>query len=69
MEINRLENMADRVYRAAMAEIFDNADDICIQAEFAYTINSTKGKLNIYQFNETRMKKQVKIHISEKCHR
>ena len=28
VEINRLENMADRVYRAAMAELFDNAADI-----------------------------------------
>lgn len=28
VEINRLENMADRVYRAAMAELFDNTDDI-----------------------------------------
>jgi predicted phosphate transport protein (TIGR00153 family) len=28
VEINRLENMADRVYRAGMAEIFDDATDI-----------------------------------------
>lgn len=28
VEINRLENMADRVYRAAMAELFDNTSDI-----------------------------------------
>jgi uncharacterized protein Yka (UPF0111/DUF47 family) len=28
VEINRLENMADRVYRAGMAELFDNATDI-----------------------------------------
>ena len=28
MEINRLENMADRVYRAAMAELFESSDDI-----------------------------------------
>ena len=28
VEINRLENMADRVYRAAMAELFDDAMDI-----------------------------------------
>ncbi|HUU64599.1 MAG TPA: DUF47 family protein [Dehalococcoidales bacterium] len=28
VEINRLENMADRVFRAAMAELFDNAMDI-----------------------------------------
>jgi predicted phosphate transport protein (TIGR00153 family) len=28
VEINRLENMADRVYRAAMGELFDNTDDI-----------------------------------------
>ena len=28
VEINRLENMADRVYRAAMAELFDNTDNI-----------------------------------------
>jgi predicted phosphate transport protein (TIGR00153 family) len=28
VEINRLENMADRVYRAAMAELFDNTTDI-----------------------------------------
>lgn len=28
VEINRLENMADRIYRAAMAELFDNTDDI-----------------------------------------
>ena len=28
VEINRLENMADRVYRAGMAELFDNTDDI-----------------------------------------
>ena len=27
VEINRLENMADRVYRSAMAELFDNAMD------------------------------------------
>jgi len=26
VEINRLENMADRVYRAAVAELFDNAE-------------------------------------------
>jgi predicted phosphate transport protein (TIGR00153 family) len=28
VELNRLENMADRVYRAAMAELFDNTEDI-----------------------------------------
>jgi predicted phosphate transport protein (TIGR00153 family) len=28
VEINRLENMADRVFRAAMAELFDDAMDI-----------------------------------------
>ena len=28
VEINRLENMADRVYRAGMAELFDNTDNI-----------------------------------------
>ena len=28
VEINRLENMADRIFRAAMAELFDNAADI-----------------------------------------
>jgi predicted phosphate transport protein (TIGR00153 family) len=28
VEINRLENMADRVYRAGMAELFDNTEDI-----------------------------------------
>jgi predicted phosphate transport protein (TIGR00153 family) len=28
VEINRLENMADRIYRAAMAELFDNTMDI-----------------------------------------
>jgi len=28
VEINRLENMADRVYRAAIAELFDNTKDI-----------------------------------------
>jgi predicted phosphate transport protein (TIGR00153 family) len=28
VEINRLENMADRIYRAAMAELFDNTEDI-----------------------------------------
>jgi predicted phosphate transport protein (TIGR00153 family) len=28
VEINRLENMADRVYRAAIAELFDNTSDI-----------------------------------------
>jgi predicted phosphate transport protein (TIGR00153 family) len=28
VEINRLENMADRVYRAAMAELFDNTSDV-----------------------------------------
>ena len=28
VEINRLENMADRVYRAAIAELFDDAVDI-----------------------------------------
>ena len=28
VEINRLENMADRVYRAAMAELFDDTKDI-----------------------------------------
>jgi len=28
VEINRLENMADRVYRAGMAELFDNTSDI-----------------------------------------
>jgi predicted phosphate transport protein (TIGR00153 family) len=28
VEINRLENMADRVYRSAMAELFDNTEDI-----------------------------------------
>jgi uncharacterized protein Yka (UPF0111/DUF47 family) len=30
VEINRLENMADRVYRAAMAEIFDYTEDITL---------------------------------------
>jgi predicted phosphate transport protein (TIGR00153 family) len=30
VEINRLENMADRVYRAAMAELFDNNEDIAL---------------------------------------
>jgi predicted phosphate transport protein (TIGR00153 family) len=28
VEINRLENMADRIYRAAMAELFDDTTDI-----------------------------------------
>lgn len=28
VEINRLENMADRVYRAAMAELFENVSDV-----------------------------------------
>ncbi|OGO31539.1 MAG: phosphate transport regulator [Chloroflexi bacterium RBG_16_56_11] len=28
VEINRLENMADRVYRAAIGELFDNSSDI-----------------------------------------
>jgi len=28
VEINRLENMADRVYRAALGELFDNTSDI-----------------------------------------
>jgi predicted phosphate transport protein (TIGR00153 family) len=28
VELNRLENMADRVYRAAIAELFDNTSDI-----------------------------------------
>jgi predicted phosphate transport protein (TIGR00153 family) len=28
VEINRLENMADRVYRAGMAELFENTEDI-----------------------------------------
>jgi len=28
VEINRLENMADRIYRAAMAELFENTADI-----------------------------------------
>jgi predicted phosphate transport protein (TIGR00153 family) len=28
VEINRLENMADRVYRAAIGELFDNSTDI-----------------------------------------
>ena len=28
VEINRLENMADRVYRAAMAELFENITDV-----------------------------------------
>ena len=28
VEINRLENMADRVFRSAMAELFDNTTDI-----------------------------------------
>jgi predicted phosphate transport protein (TIGR00153 family) len=28
VEINRLENMADRIYRAATAELFDNTEDI-----------------------------------------
>ena len=28
VEINRLENMADRVYRAGMAELFDNTENI-----------------------------------------
>ena len=28
VELNRLENMADRVFRAAMAELFDNTADI-----------------------------------------
>ena len=28
VEINRLENMADRIFRAAMAELFDNTADI-----------------------------------------
>jgi uncharacterized protein Yka (UPF0111/DUF47 family) len=28
VEINRLENMADRVFRSAMAELFDNTPDL-----------------------------------------
>jgi hypothetical protein len=28
VELNRLENMADRVYRAAIAELFDNTEDM-----------------------------------------
>jgi len=28
VEINRLENMADRIYRTAMAELFDNSTDM-----------------------------------------
>ena len=28
VEINRLENMADRVYRSALAELFENTEDI-----------------------------------------
>jgi len=28
VEINRLENMADRIYRAAIGELFDNTEDI-----------------------------------------
>ena len=30
VEINRLENMADRVYRAAIGELFDNTEDITL---------------------------------------
>jgi predicted phosphate transport protein (TIGR00153 family) len=30
VEINRLENMADRVYRAAIAELFDDSEDIAL---------------------------------------
>ncbi len=30
VEINRLENMADRVYRAAIAELFDNTSDMAL---------------------------------------
>ncbi|OGO41660.1 MAG: phosphate transport regulator [Chloroflexi bacterium RBG_16_58_8] len=30
VEINRLENMADRVYRAAMAELFDDTSDVAL---------------------------------------
>jgi predicted phosphate transport protein (TIGR00153 family) len=30
VELNRLENMADRVYRAAMAELFENTSDIAL---------------------------------------
>lgn len=30
VEINRLENMADRVYRAAMAELFENTTDMAL---------------------------------------
>ena len=30
VEINRLENMADRVYRAGMAELFDDAMDVTL---------------------------------------
>ncbi len=30
VELNRLENMADRVYRAAMAELFDNTSDVAL---------------------------------------
>lgn len=30
VEINRLENMADRVYRAAMAELFDDTSDLAL---------------------------------------
>jgi len=29
VEINRLENMADKVYRSALAELFENTADIC----------------------------------------
>ena len=28
VEINRLENVADRIYRAAIAELFENATDL-----------------------------------------
>ncbi|MCJ7605252.1 MAG: DUF47 domain-containing protein [Dehalococcoidales bacterium] len=30
VEINRLENMADRIYRAALAELFDNTSDVVL---------------------------------------
>lgn len=30
VEINRLENMADRVYRAGMAELFENTSDVTL---------------------------------------
>jgi uncharacterized protein Yka (UPF0111/DUF47 family) len=28
VEINRLENVADRIYRSALAELFANSDDV-----------------------------------------